>query len=357
MRLHGRRERATAAAVPILVIAALVAELGCRPLVPDASNRAAGSRSDAERQEIRFDVGPVDLPAAGDDHGMPAMPGMENMAQPAPLRVSVPFDGWIHGFAVEVIDGRSHPLPRQLLHHVKVNVPAMRELFEPIMLRLIGAGAETGPQGLPSWLGFPVHRGESLVLTAMLHNQTGESYSGVRVRVRIRYTAAGRWVPPVAAYPFFAHVTLPDSATDFDLPPGLTVRSREIRPALDGRIFGLGGHLHRYAELLRFEDATTGRLIWETAPQTDANQNIVSVPTKRFFVPFGAELRRDHVYRLSVRYRNPTTQTIPWGGMATLGGIFLPNREEAWPVANASDPRYVADAKAEFVQSGREQGH
>ncbi len=340
-----------------LVVAGLAIALACTPLVPDPATRAAGSRSAAEHQEIRFEVGPVDLPVPNETGGMSTMPEMENMAQPTPLRVALPFDGWIHGFAVEVIDSRSHPVPHQLLHHVKVNIPAMRELFDPIMLRLIGAGSETAPQGLPSWLGFPVHRGDSLVVTAMLHNQTRASYGGVRVRVRIRYTAAGRWVPPMAAYPFFAHVTLPDSATDFDLPPGVTERSREIRPALDGRIFGLGGHLHRYAERLRLEDATTGRLIWETAPQTDASHNVLSVPTKRFFVPFGAELRRDHVYRLSVRYRNPTAATIRSGGMATIGGVFLPAHEESWPAANPADPRYLADAKAEFAQGAVGQGH
>ena len=49
----------------------------------------------------------------------------------------------------------------------------------------------------------------------------------------------------------------------------------------------------------------------------------------------------DHVYRVTVEYDNPTSDTIPQGGMGVVAGLFLPSAQ--WPTADTTDATYRAD--------------
>ena len=77
--------------------------------------------------------------------------------------------------------------------------PTNRELFSPIMLRIGAFGPETQPYGLPSFLGYRIRPGDSLLVTAMLHNPTPRDYRGVRLRVRLQLTPAASWLRAAAA--------------------------------------------------------------------------------------------------------------------------------------------------------------
>ena len=104
----------------------------------------------ASSSEYVIDVGPLLLPAnAG--HG--------DVAQPAPLALKLPVDGWIRGLEFEVVDEKGRELPRRMLHHLNLIVPERRELFSQIMLRIGAAGPETRPYVLPWFLGYRVHPG------------------------------------------------------------------------------------------------------------------------------------------------------------------------------------------------------
>ena len=57
----------------------------------------------------------------------------------------------------------------------------------------------------------------------------------------------------------------------------------------------------------------------------------------------GVHIQPSHRYRITVTYDNPTTQTIPEGGMGSVAGLFIPDRGAQWPAVNTADPVYQQD--------------
>jgi hypothetical protein len=189
----------------------------------------------------------------------------------------------------------------------------------------------------------------------MLHNPTAQSYTGVKIRVHMPYTTADAWLRPLSAYPFYLDVMPPAGETHaYDLPPGYSEKSWEGRPAVAGRILGVGGHLHQYGLALRLEDLTAGKVIWEAQPILDEDGNLIGMPVKKFFWRLGVKVRPDHTYRLTAIYDNPTGEVIPDGAMGALGGVFLPARGAAWPVIDPAHPEYQLDLR---VTRGGGGGH
>ncbi|MFW6040130.1 MAG: hypothetical protein ACOC9N_03540 [Gemmatimonadota bacterium] len=291
---------------------------------------------DPDEEELVIEIGPVALPEN-------AMHGV--VEQPPAQRAPVPIAGWLRGFRVTLVDGDGRPLPRDLLHHVNVIAPGQRELFSNIMLRLAAAGSETAPIRLPRLLGIPVERGDELLVTAMFHNSTDTSYSRVYLRARMPYTPEDAWIAPLSVRPFYLDVMPPASGHAYDLPPGRSERSWEGSPAIPGRILGVGGHLHRYAEKLLFEDVTAGEVIWEAEPIEDERGDVLGMPTKTFWWTLGERIRPDHVYRLTAIYDNPTGRMIEHGAMGALGGIVLPSGDAEWPAADRDHPEYRLDVR------------
>ena len=297
------------------------------------------ARLPAPRRELPLESAPVDLPARATH---------ETARQPAASTHVLAAGGWLHGFRVELVDGHGRLAPPELLHHVKVLSRSQRELFEPIMLRLVGAGSETKPVGLPGALGYPLRAGDTLLVTAMLHNPTATTYHGLRVRVLLQYSPRSAPPEPEVVYPFFAHVTAPDSDSFYDLPPGLSQRSRLLQPAVNGRVIGLGGHLHRYGVRLTLEDITSGTLLWNSEAVRDSAGNVLEVPTRFFLWRGGLRLRADHVYRLTGHYFNPTGDTLRNAGMATVGGALQPDLRTRWPRLDREHPVYLKDLAQEL---------
>jgi hypothetical protein len=320
--------RRTAAGIAAVTIAAA----GCNSLRYGLPSMVSLS---AETDQI-ISLPPLDLPARADHLEAP---------QPPPLHTSVNASGWMHGFTVEIMDASGDTVPGSVLHHIKVLMPDRRELFMPIALRLVGAGAETRSARVIHGMGIPIEAGDSLLVTAMLHNPTERDFTGVSVRVRLHYTPAPATPKPAEVYPFYLHVASPQGPSEYDLPPGYSERSWEARPAAAGRIIALGGHLHRHGATLRLSDLTTGREIWRTRAQLDSSGNILGVGRKIYKWGRGPRLDPTHTYRVTAAYFNPTRDTIRAGGMGTLGGVFKP--VGAWPMRDASDPLYLLDLERE----------
>lgn len=287
---------------------------------------------DRAHGELVVESAPIDL-AARSGH-----------AQVLPTQAAVPVGGWLHGYSVELVDGRGRTLPQTLLHHVIVTVPNRRGLFNPIMLRLVAAGHETPVVHLPSLLGYRLHAGDRLLIAAMLDNERADAYQGVRVRVRMPMKSADAWIRPIGIVPFSMDVMPTGTQRAWDLPPGRSHRSWEGRPAVAVRMLGIGGHLHRYGTALRLEDVTAGTVIWNGIPVRDASGEVLRMPTKTFLT--GVALRPDHVYRLSAFYDNPTGRTIPAGGMGAAGGAVIPSDADAWPTVDRTNPEFLLDLRA-----------
>jgi hypothetical protein len=144
--------------------------------------------------------------------------------------------------------------------------------------------------------------------------------------------------------PFFMDVQPPPDEASFDLPPGRSELTWEGSPAVDVRILGLGGHIHRYGRELHLEevqDDGSVKVLWRTAPELQGDGDVAAVPRKTFLLRLGLPLRAGRTYRLHALYENPTSDTIPAGGMAEIAGVVVPRGD--WPEADPSQPRYLAD--------------
>jgi hypothetical protein len=300
---------------------------------PDASDIPVQLAAEESRWLV-IEVGPLDLPANASHH---------DITQPPPFAIRFPRNAFVHGYEVEVVDGSGEQVSPHVLHHVNLIMPHERELFSNIMLRLGAAGPETGRVMLPRMFGYRVSAGDSLLVTSMVHNPESQAFAGVRMRIRLRYTPASARVRPFSVRPFYLDVMPPAGKHAYDLPPGRSEQSWEGSPAVNGRILGMGGHLHRYGVLLRLEDVTSGNVIWEGKPRFDAEGRVESMPTKRYFLRLGFPMRADRTYRLTAIYDNPTGEVIPDGGMGALGGVFLPARGSGRLDVDPSHGDYAVD--------------
>lgn len=292
-----------------------------------------GAPEEAMR-EIVLPLEAVDLPVTH-DHG-------HEMAQlPTPLWTTVPEKGWLHAFEYTLVDRDGNDVPSAVLHHFKVMRPDRRELTRPIMLHLVGSGSETTPVSLGPHVGYPLDAGDSLLVTAMLHNPTDRDFEGVRLTIRLQYSPDGPWRDPLPVVPFFAHVTPPMQVASYDLPPGVSERTVEITPAVSGRLLGLGGHLHKYGLSLRLEDAEADELMWQVESIRTEDGTVLEVPGERFVWQAGPRLEAGKSYRVTAVYDNPTGEVLVDEGMATLGGVFIPDDIDAWPEVDRSDPDYA----------------
>jgi hypothetical protein len=304
-------------------------QIGPQPIPADG---AVAIAYDAGTRELVLELAPIDLPAQA---------GHE-IEQPLPGEATIPVSGWLQGYRVEVLDANGRAVPRAVIHHVNIMAPDRRELFSPVMQRIGAVGHETAPVALPGLIGYPIEKGGRIMVSAMLHNPTGEAYHRVRVRVRFKHETKG-WIDPIDVFPFYMDVTPPATLHSFDLPPGRSEQSWEAQPAVNGRILGMGGHVHQHATSLRLTDVTEGRVLYETAPVLDEAGRVTGMPQNFFLGKLGIPVRAAHTYRLTVTYENPTGDTIVDGGMGALGGIITLARGATWPTVDANDPQYEKD--------------
>lgn len=287
------------------------------------------------RHELILELPPVDLPA-GTLVDEPASVG------------EFPVTGSIYALHAELVDAGGRRLPTELLHHMNVMDPDERELFLPISRRILASGAETGEIRFP-WLlfGARIEAGQRILANAMIHNPTHVGYRGVRVRLVLSYVPDHRPWPLFAVLPWQLDVAFPIGVKSFDLPPGRSERSYEGSPAVDGKLIVIGGHMHGYGRTIEFWDVTTGKLLWHGEPAPASPGQTGAVPVRKLYslTGLGMRITPAHRYRVRVVYENPTGQTIPYGGMGVVGGLFMPDRKAVWPATNPSDSLYQKDLR------------
>ncbi|MFQ5747428.1 MAG: hypothetical protein ACE5HF_09455 [Gemmatimonadota bacterium] len=285
------------------------------------------------------------------------MAGMPHLRAPIQL-AHMPVDGWLHAFEAVIEDADGNALPSELLHHVNFIDPDHRELFSPIARRVIAAGRETHKQELPRLLGIPLTSSDRMLISAMFANPTGQDYPEAYLHVRLSYSREDEGIiAPRDVYPFYLDVMGPLGVKDFPVPPGRTEMAWEGSPAIEGRILGIGGHLHDYATELRFEDATEDRVLWRAEPEHDETGRVVGVPTGKLWWRGGVKIHPDHRYRIVVVYDNPMDRAAPDGGMGAIGGVLWAAKGVEWPTFDRANPDYVADLRATLTAPERLKGH
>lgn len=291
-------------------------------------------RDHPEEDVLEIWLGPVYLPG-----------GMPHMRAPVQL-MRVPFDGWLHGFSWQIVDREGNPLPDRFLHHVNIVDVDGRELFSPMARRVVAAGRETAGQELPEIFGYPFQEGTRWAVIGMFANDTDTDYPRAFLRLKLHYSREGETlVRPRSVYPFYTDVMGPVGPKSFPVPPGHVTKSWTGTPAVDGRIIGLGGHLHDYATELRLEDAATGDTLWRVEPETgDDPHHVVRVPVSRVWARGGIPVRAGKEYRVVAEYRNPLDRPTPHGGMGVVAGAVLADTDE-WPPVDRNAPAYREDTR------------
>lgn len=316
------------------------------PPLPEGVDDLVRFVDHADEGALEVVIGPVSLPPRG--------PHLRTPVQMATL----PVEGWLHGYTWSMKDGQGRRLPDRLLHHVNFLDPDARELFAPIPRRVLSAGRETDRQEMPRLMGYPVEDGTRLLIAPMFANPTETDHDEVYLHVRLFYSDHDdRLVPPGQVYPFYLDVMGPVGPKHFQVPPGRSVTSWEGRPAIDGRILAIGGHLHDYGVRLRLVDVGADEVVYEVEPVVDEDGRVVHVPTARLWWKGGIRIRKDHTYRIEVEYENPLDRNAPGQGMGVLGGVVLAAPDAEWPPLDRHDPAYVADLRNTLEEPFRESDH
>lgn len=296
---------------------------------------------DSSRGELVLEMPPIDIPAAGEHEGMIVTPA---------VRVDIPTAGYVNSVRTEMVDSDGKPLPSTLIHHVNVIDPQRRELFAPIALRLYAASKETEAASFPKRVfGMPLAEGQRIILKAMLVNPATTPLRGVRTRVVFGYTGGGWYWPLRQVFPMQLDVLFPvgqkDGIKSFDLPPGTFEMKYVAKPAVSGTLLAMGGHLHDLGKFIEFRDVTQNKVIWRGEPVRDSSGAVRSIPIGRFYKwhDFGPDLIADHTYEVRVVYENPTADTIRFGGMGVVGGVFVPKRGASWPLVDTTNADYRTD--------------
>ena len=300
------------------------------------------ARIDSARGELILELPAIDIPAQSGGHiGMVVTPA---------VRVDIPSSGFASSVRTELVDIDGKPVAAERLHHVNVIDPQRRELFAPIALRLYAAGKEGEPASFPKWLlGLPLQQGQHIILKAMLHNSGSVIARGVRTRVVMGYSSGGAMWPRHQVYPMQLDVLFPvgqkDGLKSFDLPPGKSEMKYSARPAVSGKLAAMGGHFHDLAQFIEFKDVTANKVIWRGEPVLDSAGALRSIPISRFYKWYnmGPELEAEHEYEVRVVYENPTADTIRFGGMGIVGGVFVPKRGSRWPTVDTANVAYKTD--------------
>ena len=319
------------------------------PLPPLPELPHASMLVDSARSEIVLELPPTDIPAAG-------------MVRLPVFQAVMPVSGSISHFHMEVVDPSGRRLPQAMLHHFNLSDPERRELFLPIGLHIMAASKETPAATVPRLLfGLPLERGQRLIASGMLGNETAALQRGVRVRLVLGYVPASRPWPLFRAYPWVMDVQFPlgrrpGGSKAFDLPPGRTERHWESSPAVPGTILGMGGHLHDHGVSLEVKDVTTGEILWHVEPVKDARDQVTSIPLVLFYrwYRLGIHITPRHTYRLTAVYENPTGRVLRDGGMGAVAGLFVPDRGATWPAVDPADSVYRADLHDTLWQTAEE---
>jgi hypothetical protein len=296
---------------------------------------AAATGVDAAAGRLRIELPPQSL-----------LPGRTSLTPV--YHAVVPFDVSLYGFAVELLDERGIPAPRERLHHVIMTDPERRDLFAPLALPIFGASKESPSPVLPRYLvGVPLPRGDRYLVSAMLMNPESR-VRRYRVRLILSYLRPGAFFPLLRAYPWTMDVTFPLGGAggrhDFDVPVGRSRFSWEGSPSVPCTVLAVGGHAHDFATALRLVDVTTGDTLWRLAPVLDSAGRVLRVPVMTFYRwnRLGLHLDPAHRYRLTGEYDNPLDRPIRFGGMASVVGLAVPDRGTAWPRVDRTDPIYRA---------------
>lgn len=339
----------------ILPLVMLATDPTLRPLTLQSRDPVLTVTVDSARREVTLRTGPFTIVAMppGMAYADPDVHRMPGLATPL-LSFDWPVTGWLRGFRLALTDQAGRPLSRQLVHHVAIVNPSRRALVYDALERTMAAGRETEDVTLPASIGLPMSAGTNLGLAAAWANESGADVHGAYLTVTISWSPANRSVRPVDVLPLYLDVNYHGAGhrNSYDLPAGASSRSHEFTLPVDGRLLGVGGHLHTHAKALVLEDLETGRTVLRLRARVDREGELTGVERKLFGVRGdGLALHAGRRYRVTATYDNRTGEAIPNGAMGIMIGLFAPADLRKWPTVDAQNPAIQADLAAIWAMS------
>lgn len=298
--------------------------------------------SAAREVAVAFTTGDESAPDSGPDATMYSHEGhalhIERM-----VRFRWPVTGWLRGARVDVFDAAGRLLPQQRVHHTNIINFDRAQLVHPGAERLWAAGQETDAVMLPASVGVPVQEGMRMGMVAAY--APTDLPPGSVVRLTFRWSPANTFPRPVDILPVAVGINYRvDGSSAYDLPPGRSEQRHEFTMPMDGRVLGVGGHLHDHALEVRLEEAESGRVIARLETRRDSAGRLLGIPRRLFGVSgSGKALEGGRRYRVVAVYDNPTGRTLRGGGMAAIAMGFTPARMADVPALDSSAAAVAAD--------------
>jgi hypothetical protein len=222
-----------------------------------------------------------------------------------------------------------------------------RQFIYPALERLVGIAEEsdTGDFRIPRTIGVPVRAGQELGVYATWHNDAGPELPAAYWRL-VLYMANPSLRPrPIDVLPAYMDVNIQTHPEEnrFNVPPGHFEIGYEFSPPLSGHLLLAGGHMHDYGVLVKLVDAASGKTLVQVNAKRDSLGHVLSIPLKLLAIRGeGLHLKAGRRYRLVAMFDNPTRDTS-YGAMASMGGLFAPDRYREWPAVDPADPYYRRD--------------
>ena len=285
--------------------------------MPMRMSATAGMKveDDAAAHTLTVTLGPLNLPAKTPH---------DRAEQIAPQVLTIPFDGWITAYHPALITPEGQPITAHLLHHVAFWNEGRSDFLCPNKLEhIFGAGGEMNDWPALPGFGYRVHQGDRIRITTMFHNLTVTDYPQTLLRVKIDYATDDANLKSV--YPaWFDAKECGDS--DFPLLPNGTKQMAFFDIHYNGRLLGVGGHMHDYGALLTLEkfQPTVERIATLPAKLDDKGQ-IISMPVVTFLDRGGFPLKKGD--RVQVEGTYGKTAIPDAHGMAIVVGYFLPDSD------------------------------
>ncbi|MEZ4378515.1 MAG: hypothetical protein R3B35_09570 [Gemmatimonadales bacterium] len=308
---------------------------------------------DSSARTVTISAGPYEVPGMpmpdhhADDMPTMMMDGHAGVGEPL-LDFTWPLDGWVHGAALTLIDADGKAVPRRLVHHINLVNFARRQLLYTAPERLLAMGRETEDIALPSSIGIPVASGMPMGLVLMWHNMSMTDYHGVTVSLTLDWLPTNYVPRPASVLPLYMNVINPvGRAVDLDLPAGRQSFAADFAMPLDGRILGVGGHLHDHGTGLRLDEVRgdgSRKEILSLETERDSAGTMLRIERKLPGVTGrGIKLSKGRTYRMTGSYDNPTGRVLKGGAMVHLIGLFRPDDMADWPAIDPNDPSWRKD--------------
>lgn len=328
--------------VPLLTLAAFGSLTQASPPPPAFSVRA-----DSRRHEVVIRVGPFPLAAnqeGGEHAGHEGMDMGHGPELPA-YRFRWPVSGWARGFRLSIEDAQGRPLSRRLLHHVNLDHLERRGLAFPMFEKTVAAGQETEKIILPRSVGVWIEKGTEMALASMWTNETGTDLPGVVMVISLPYLPPNTVPRPLDVRPIVLDIGFrPGETAGFDLDTGRVEFRREFVLPVDGRLLGIGGHMHDYGQSLELRDGQTGKVLVALQGKLAPDGRLLGV-TRKVLAAFGdgLKLRAGRPYVVIARYHNTSGRHLKLGAMAAMAGLFAPDDPAQWPSLDRNHPIYLAE--------------